>query len=323
LKYRLRYFLILAVVTFLGVCCKSKGEKPRNNYPVEDSLLFKTALPWHIDESSGLVYIHGLWTHNDSGDDPVVYQVSTSKRSMLRSVSIKDIRMKDWEDITHDGKYMYIGDTGNNSGSRYHLLIYKVPIDSLLKEKTRYVDAEEIIFHFPDQTDYYPGSYNHNFDCEALISVGDSLYIFSKNHKNMQCRMYALPKSPGVHTARLIDTFNTDGMITGAAYDPDEQVVALLGYRVRDYLVVRSFQPFVWLFYQYPGRDFFRGKSKRINIPKALQMEGICYFRDGKFFISNESGSQGDGAVYLFDGGKWLEEPTRPLHPPPDTIYPQ
>ncbi|MBK8493412.1 MAG: hypothetical protein IPL49_21685 [Saprospirales bacterium] len=293
------------MVLSLGSGCDPLQEPPPGIYPVEDSLLVCAALPGNIDESSGIIFWGSLWTHNDSGDGPKLYEVSTTKKELLRTVKIKDIIARDWEDIAQDEAFIYIGDFGNNSGSRHDLVIYKVAKDSLSATPTKKVPAEPIYFYYPDQTNYHPGAYKHDFDCEAMISVGDSLYLFSKNHLDQQCRLYALPKMPGTYAARLKDQFNTDGGITAADYDPDNHVVALLGYQVKENLLVRSFHPFVWLLSQYPGTDFFSGQKTRVEIPRILQMEGICYFKDGQFFISCESGNQGDGAVYLWNAKRW------------------
>ncbi|MBK7410684.1 MAG: hypothetical protein IPJ40_23100 [Saprospirales bacterium] len=286
--------------------CKSESNLSVSNYPVEDSLTVRTALPGNIDESSGIVYLgNRIWTHNDSGDAPRLYEVSTTKKQLFRTVWVDGADNEDWEDIASDDRYVYIGDFGNNSGNRTDLVVYKVSKDSLVKAGNFVVDSEPIYFYYPDQVNYDPGAYNHNFDCEAMISVGDSLYLFSKNHLDGQCRLYALPKTPGNYSARLIGQVDTDGGITAAGYDPENGVVALLGYNVTDRIFARSFQPFVWLLYQYPGRDFFSGKKVRVDIPKILQMEGISYYRDGQFFITCESGSQGDGAVYLWNAKRW------------------
>lgn len=300
---------ILALSAFFLIpewSCGSKSEQPAANYPVEDSLIIRTALPGNIDESSGIIYMgNHLWTHNDSGDAPRLYEVSPTKKQLLRTVWIDGADNEDWEDMTSDNRYVYIGDFGNNNGSRRDLVIYKISKDSLLKKGNFVVDSAPIHFYYPGQDNYRPGAYHHNYDCEAMISVGDSLYLFSKNYLDRKCRLYALPKNPGQYAARPVDEFDSDGTITAAGYDPETGVVALLGYNMVDMIITRSFQPFVWLLSQYPERDFFRGKKVRVNIPKALQMEGICYYRDGKFLLSCESGSEGDGAVYLWDARRW------------------
>lgn len=301
--------LPLAFCLLQGSGCHPIEQPPASNYPVEDSLKVLTALPGTIEESSGVIYLgNHLWTHNDSGDAPRLYEISPTKDQLFRSVWINGAENRDWEDIAQDERYVYIGDFGNNNGNRRDLVVYKVSRDSLLKKENYVVDSEQIHFYYPDQVDFNPGAYHHNYDCEAMISVGDSLFLFSKNHVDRKCRLYALPKTPGNYAARPVDEFDTDGPITAAGYDPEHGVVALLGYNTVDMLLARTFDPFVWLFYQYPGRDFFRGKKTRVNISKIRQMEGICYYRDGKYILSCESGDEAVGTLYLWDAWKWIGE---------------
>ena len=65
--------------------------------------------------------------HNDSGDDPILYEFNM-EGDLLRRLYIDEAKHKDWEDITSDGDHIYIGDFGNNAGSRERLVIYKVPM---------------------------------------------------------------------------------------------------------------------------------------------------------------------------------------------------
>jgi len=74
--------------------------------------------------------------------------------------------------------YIYIGDFGNNAGTRTDLKVYRVDISDYFTNDT--VNAEIIHFTYADQTNFSNQIYAHNFDAEALISIGDSLYIFTK-----------------------------------------------------------------------------------------------------------------------------------------------
>lgn len=84
-------------------------------------------------EASGLApsqRIPGLlWTHDDSGGQPVVYAVSDSgkRRGALRVVGTKN---EDWEDLascTLDGKpWLVVGDVGDNDAERRHVLVHVI-----------------------------------------------------------------------------------------------------------------------------------------------------------------------------------------------------
>lgn len=302
---------LLGLLLFL-VTCKTPNqvEEPQpndNTYSIEENLPVTTTLPGNIKESSGIILINGkVWTHNDSGGNPELFEINTSEPELLRTVAISNAGAYDWEEITQDETDVYIGDFGNNVGNRQDLVIYKVAKADLLNNESAV--AETITFSYPDQTVFDAGAYQHNFDCEAMISVGDKLFLFSKNHKNRACRFYSLPKTAGDYEAKLLGEMDTDGVITGADLDTDNNVLALVGYNVFKEFGKWGFKPFVWLLYDYPELDFFAGKSKRVDFPSLqLQMEGICYNTNGKFYISSEAESGGDAFLFDFDAQKWVK----------------
>src|SRR4051812_26285025 len=99
------------------------------SYPATSvSLTNGTALPAALKETSGLIYTDGgLWTLNDSGNSPAFYQIDESTGATLKTVNISNATNVDWEDLTADDTYFYIGDFGNNaSGDRTDLKIYRV-----------------------------------------------------------------------------------------------------------------------------------------------------------------------------------------------------
>ena len=51
------------------------------------------------------------------------------------------------------------------------------------------------------------------------ISIGDYLYIFTKNRVKKITEIYRLPKNPGNHKAELIGKVDTESIVTAADYD--------------------------------------------------------------------------------------------------------
>lgn len=285
--------------------CKDKTISPNfdTSYPVDTSIFVLNTLPYSIRESSGLAcFDNSIWTHNDSGDDPVVYCLDINNQSLIRQTTLLGIQNIDWEEFAQDSQYLYIGDFGNNVGNRQDLVIYKLPKTELKKDTTS--NFEQIEFQYPDQTNFNNTAYQHNFDCEAMIAL-DDLYLFSKNHQNYQSRLYRLSKIAGNYTPELLDTFNAKGTITAASIDKKENVLVLSGYKYDTQN--SSYNPFLWIFWDYPENQFFKGKSQRVNFPFDKQIEGISFLGEGIFIISSESEHLGLGALYLFDSKKWTD----------------
>lgn len=237
-----------------------------------------------LEENSGLVWLDGkLWTHNDSGNSNELFQIDTSDCSVSRIVQISNAVNTDWEDICADENHVYIGDFGNNNGDRTDLCIYKVSRDFVNQAEIEDINADSITFHYPNQEQFEWDDYSTNFDCEAMIADGDSLYLFSKNWGNLKTYLYALPKTPGDYPAVLLDSFNAEGLITGASADTAENKLFILGYN--EYMT----SSFVFFINDYPGHNYFDSNIQKFTLGFIFhQTEGIAVKND-EIMISHES----------------------------------
>lgn len=246
------------------------------------SPLSTVELPTEVVETSGLIrWGNRLVTHNDSNDTNL-YVLDSITGVVAQTFPLAGVTNKDWEDIAQDDEYIYIGDFGNNSkGNRTNLRIIKIEKASLEIGTTV---KEEINFTYADQTDFTPKKGNKtDFDCEAMIVSQDSIYLFTKQWTGKKTALYALPKTPGTHSAQFKATLDVDGLITGAAYMPDKQVVVLLGYS-------GTVQPFLYLLYDFKGHDFFSGNKRKVSLSLSFhQTEGIASSNGIDYFITNEN----------------------------------
>jgi hypothetical protein len=233
-----------------------------------------------LSETSGLIiWNNQLWTHNDNIDTNI-YSLDTLNGNIVHAYPLSRISNKDWEEISQDDNYIYIGDFGNNGGNRTDLRIFKISKNSLLIELPV---IDSIKFSYPDQVDFSAGSNNTDFDCEAFIVSEDSIYLFTKQWVNNKTSVYSLPKSPGNYTAKLKSSFDVNGLITGAVCLKSEKIISLSGYSDK-------LEPFVYLFYDFKGSDFFGGNKRKIELLLPYhQTEGIASANGIKYYISNES----------------------------------
>ena len=249
------------------------------SYPLVDSLANE------LPESSGLEFWDQLlWSHNDSDNSSRFYGFDTLTGLISRSVLIENAPQIDWEDMTKDESNFYIGDFGNNAGTRTNLKILRIPFDSLTGNALDTVQSEFIQFSYPDQTDFSGVNTNHNFDCEAFVFFDDSLHLFSKNRSNGYTKHYVLPTTPGTYVATFIDSVFVDGQITSAAFSSDS-ILFLIGYKPPAY------SPFAFLAWDYQQTDLFSGNKRRLQLGSVLtmgQQEGVCFSSGKKGFISSE-----------------------------------
>lgn len=242
-------------------------------------------LPEVLPETSGLIHWNGgIWTHNDS-DDSKIYFLDTISGAVLQTVALTGTVNTDWEEISQDSEFIYIGDFGNNfSGNRTVLKILKVSKTSILAGLP---EVETINFSYSGREDYDPKEPNNtDYDCEAMVVSNDSIYLFTKQWVSGGTALYSLPKTEGTHVAKLKSVYNVRGLITGAVYLEPQRLIALCGYN-------KILEPFIFLLYDFQGIDFFGGNKRKISVELPYhQVEAITTTDGLKYFITNENFTQ-------------------------------
>ena len=119
-----------------------------------------------------------IFAHNDGGNKPIIYVLNLEGKVMSQCL-VTNVKNKDWEDITCDGKgNLFIGDFGNNFSKRKDLSIIKVSINHVLNSSQ--VKASVYSFKYKLQSNFPPSKGQLDYDAESLVCDGDNLWIFSK-----------------------------------------------------------------------------------------------------------------------------------------------
>jgi hypothetical protein len=248
-----------------------------------------------LAESSALLYVDGtLFTLSDD-KKPVLFRIDTATAKIRQTISIENASFTDKEALAMDDEYIYIGDVGNNTGSRRDLQVVRISKSDITASKELSVKGERISFTYPEQVKFGVKPKDNKFDCEAMVVMGDSIYLFTKQHNNLKTTLYALPKKPGTYEARKKGVFDVKGMISDATLSPDGTTLLLLGYG-------RQHQSsFIWKFTGFTGADFFSGYSSVITLSSeqlAWQTEGITFIDNSEVFISCEETNDLPAALY-------------------------
>ena len=255
-----------------GSCLYSNVKiKPESTQKLGDSLR----------ETSGLIAFNNLlWTHNDDHDTNIYGMDSNGK--IQKKIKLEKVKNNDWEEISQDSSYIYVGDFGNNfQGNRKNLHLLRIEKKSFLSNKPL---IDTISFSYSNQTDFGIQKENStNFDCEAFVVSRDSIYLFAKQWSQKKTSIYVLPKIPGKYSAKLKETLDVSGLITGATLLASGKGIVLCGYS-------GMLQPFLYLLYDYKNNDFLASNKRKIKLSLPFyQIEGIESL-DGKlFYLTNES----------------------------------
>ena len=258
---------------------------------------FKALLPKEVNETSGLFFYNGrLWTHNDSGGNPILYGLDTTTFEVVQKITLVNAKNKDWEDVCTDGEYVYVGDFGNNKGKRKNLRIYTFPLKDIPKEGNVSIQVDSVCFSFADQTNFNHEKHQHDYDCEAMFATDEYLYLFSKGWATGTTRLYRLSKKPGKRIAEVVNGFDSQGLITGADYDRESGILVIVGY------VNKIWLPFLYLIYDFDdmGTNL---PNRRFELHNYLghQTEGICFYDKGKCFLSAETSPTSTSRVFSID----------------------
>lgn len=302
-QYLFFWIIVLSFLSFDSTAQTSGCTDPQaTNYNVSASIndgscvypatnynpIFLDSLPSEIQETSGLLYFNGsLWTINDSGNEPILYQIDTTTHLITRRIFIDNAINIDWEALSQSDNDIFIGDIGNNNGSRTDLKILKISKSDILSQDT--VAASFIHFSYPDQTDFTPASNNTRYDCEAFFYANDSLYLFTKDWVQFTSTLYVIPNVAGTHNALLLGTYNLDGLVTDASFNDSTKSVVLIGYKQQSVLI---FNAFICLLFDFPNHDFLSGNKRKLNISSVLlrgQTEGITWTSAYKGYFSGEA----------------------------------
>lgn len=239
-----------------------------------------------IDESSGIVASrinNGIfWTHNDSGNPPLIYAFDTQgkHRGAFRVIGAEN---DDWEDIAIatdvTGKsYLYIGDIGDNGEKRESIIVYRVAepvvkLEDVTATKANPLQtekAEAIRLLYPDG--------KHNAETLLVHPTTGDIYVITKTSKGA-AGVYKTTNPSTSLPNKLVKVANVSvpsglpGLLTGGEISPDGRRVILCDYFAAFEFVLSPSTKF---------DDLWKTKPLVVNISQRQQGEAVCYSVDGK-----------------------------------------
>lgn len=241
------------------------------------------------EEHSGIVRSRNwsdvFWMHNDSGDEPRIYpvrrngKVEKSEREPDNpGVDIAGAINVDWEDIAVDDRgRVIVADVGNNRNDRRDLVLYIVPEPSPLAERTTFI--KKLFFRYPTQTEFPAPQDDFNYDCEAIFTIANQIYLCSKHRSDTLTKLYRLDPDSNeeVQTAEFVDSFDVLGQATGADATPD-------GKRI----IVNTYED-LWLFDVVDPARPLSGPVKRLSFVNDDDVEAVCFADDETLIIGAEA----------------------------------
>lgn len=278
--------LMIGILLMIATCI------PREEPVATLHLDNRQELPVLLQENSGMTQVGDLiWFINDGGNEPALYGYSAEQDSVLRTVTVKDAVNTDWEEITQNEEYLFIGDFGNNAGDRTDLRIYRINKNDLFAGTDTVVPSGIIAFSYSDQTSFTPMVENTPFDCEAFIATEDSLLLFTKDWQSYNTRIYSLSTAPGTQTAKFRTQWTVSGLVTASVWDQANQQLWLLGYT--------PLIPFLFIYSGFSENDLTFEEAGRTSFQDfwGIQTEGIM-ISNGTVYVSAEGALNNPAALF-------------------------
>lgn len=233
-----------------------------------------------LKESSGLTNLDGrLFSFNDSGNTSEIFEIKAGS-SYIEKTFQTGLKNIDWEAITNDGENFYVGEFGNNLGTRKDLKVYQIPFrnDSVIVDSIK-----TIPFFYPEQTDFMPKNINNNFDAEAMIFLGGNIHLFTKEWITNTVSHYVIDKNLTENQpAKKLETFDTGFVVTDASFFDNKLYVVGYTKKASVYLMIFEKDETGNLFFNKPLKKFSLGRAFSIG-----QIEGITATEKG-VYISGE-----------------------------------
>ncbi|PVX50836.1 hypothetical protein C7377_1154 [Balneicella halophila] len=235
MKYRnnpiLAFFLLIAL---FSCDTTSQFNSQENKVPKTTFNSTSFTIDKKLDEISGLQLVDdSFYGFNDSGGEPELYKINNDGR-IVQTIRLLDAKNIDWESMAMNDSHIFIADAGNNRGNRKDLCIYYIDRDDIEPNKvTQEVKAKKISFYYPEQTNFEKQSHKHDFDCEAICYFNGKLHLFTKEWKSNQTHHYTLEVTEQPQPAKLISSYDTKFLVTGAdilKINDETSLLALIGY---------------------------------------------------------------------------------------------
>lgn len=244
-----------------------------------------------IKESSGLSASECqdvLWTHNDAGNEPLIYGMDLQGRH-VGTWKVPNAASVDWESIAtfkeKSGKCsLLIGDIGDNDANRSDTAIYRIPEPAISAEtakstgKSPFIsaEAERLSFKYPD------GSKN----AETLLvhPRTGNIYILTKMESGPSQIHRLKPVFGSEQTTEKIGEITLPskpaGLLTGGSFSPDGTRVMLCDKKYGYELVLNN---------ETDPEAIWRQAPAVVDLGERKQGEGVSYGRDGySLFASSE-----------------------------------
>jgi len=251
-----------------------------------------------VIEASGLIQSienpNFLWTHNDGGDGPFLYLISSIDSKFYGQIKLKGVKNEDWEDLAigpsitkEKGSFIYVGEIGDNKKKKKIKKIY------FFKEP-KITDYNKKIIQIDD---FYTINFSsekkiEDFETLMIDSNSKEIFIISKSKKKKQKIYKILTKNIDLKNIQIakrilsLDFGNYNDKITGGDISSDGNECLIKTYNNVFYWKKKE---------EEKWDDIWKMPPTILNYNPEPQGEAICWSNDKKsYYTLSESENKKD-----------------------------
>jgi hypothetical protein len=246
--------------------------------------------PGVLTEVSGIAdsYINDgcLWGEQDSGHPSDLYLLKHNGE-YIKSIRLKGASNRDWEDMTMGngpgpGKYIYLGDIGDNNAVFHLYHVYRLPEPS--KEMDTVASFDKLSFQYTDGP--------HDAEAMLVDNTTRNIYIITKKEAASVVYEIPYPQSlTAINSASPIDTLPFTGVVS-AAFSPDQKELIVKTYTRLYYWKKKQSESLSQLL-----------KSPPLVLDYRMEPQGeaICFKKDNSgFFTLSEKAMASSVLLYFY-----------------------
>lgn len=223
-----------------------------------------------------------IYAHNDSGDSSRFFAVSRTGAD-LGVFKVSGAQNIDWEDMDRGpcpaGRCLYIADTGDNDRERLAYTLYRMVEPTEIQPGEQSIDAERIVFTYPDGA--------HDAEVLLVHPVTGELTIVTKIGSK-PAPIFTLPqalttgKTFMATRAGEVEPPSGDNKFTGGAIHPDGTAILM---RTNSSLFSYPMRP------GQTAAEALAGEPCELPVADELLGEAVTWFADGAEFVTIGEGA--------------------------------
>ena len=273
-------FVLLVTATSFGLCSCQKKSSSSSSKALFDSVPVVKPLNPVVNEISGIadskINPGYLWGEEDSGNPNQVYLINHNG-TVAKTIYLKGITNRDWEDMALVDGTIYLAETGDNAQAYASYRFYTFTEPALSTDTVSTIQT--INFTYPD------GSH----DAEAfLVDESKNIYIITKRDNPSKIYKLSYPYSAG-NTVSLVGSLPYSGVVS-AALNANE-------------IIVKTYPGL--LYYKRQAGETIEQTLKKAYTPLPYivepQGEAVAFASDGSgYYTISEKGLSSTVNIYFY-----------------------